>query len=89
MLSLETPTGRSVSYEASEVADADGLARLRVPYATVERDEGATVTARAPYQVDLGDCTVSLQVTDAEVRSGAVIAVPDGSGECAAAPNAS
>jgi dolichyl-diphosphooligosaccharide--protein glycosyltransferase len=88
-LSLETPTGRSLSYEASEVADANGLARLRVPYATVGRDEGEAVSARAPYQVDLGECIVSLHVTDAEVRSGAVITVPDGSDACSAAPKAS
>jgi asparagine N-glycosylation enzyme membrane subunit Stt3 len=72
-LEVRTPTGRRFQYAAqSRVAD-DGLARLRVPYAT-----GRTTPARAlgPWRVRVGDEERVVEVSDADVLEGRTVAVP-------------
>ena len=75
-LELETPLDRRFVFEVSTEADADGLARLRVPYAT---DVTAPVHATGQYRVHIGDATFPLDVSDEAVRSGRLIPfeVPD------------
>ena len=89
-LSLESPTGRSLRYQARAVAGPEGLARLRVPYSTDgaadEPADGIRVFASDLYQVRVADCTVAVPVTDGQVRTGAVIVVPANADACRNSP---
>jgi asparagine N-glycosylation enzyme membrane subunit Stt3 len=69
---LRTPPGRAFRYRAQAQPGPDGVARLRVPYAT--RTALAT-RALAPYEIRSGRSTLHVDVTDAEVTGGAVIRV--------------
>jgi hypothetical protein len=71
-LKIRTPTGRRFVYRASTAADREGLARLRVPYASV-----TTAPARpaGPYTVRVGGKSQRIRVSEAQVRQGAVIAI--------------
>jgi len=78
-LILHTPFGRSFEYPATATTGKDGIARLRVPYAS----QGATpVTSRGPWLVRVGDTTRPVTVSDAAVLHGdtIVVAAPGGSG---------
>jgi hypothetical protein len=65
-----TPFGRGFDYEARGEVGADGLARVRVPYAT-----RTTAPARptGPWRLRSGDASGTLDVSDEQVASGAVL----------------
>lgn len=71
-LTIETPTGRRFLYRAVAAADAAGIARLRVPYAT---DGDGPTRARGLWRIQIGDAVVELSVPDAAVRSGSILRV--------------
>ncbi len=76
-LILHTPIGRNFEYPASGVTGDDGIARLRVPYAS----QGATpVASRSPWLVRVGDDTRPVSVSDEAVVRGdtIVVAAPGG-----------
>jgi hypothetical protein len=78
-LDLQTPTGRNFVFQTSAQVGQDGMARLRLPYAT---DITPPIHARGPYRVRVGENVQRLSVTDEAVRSGAVLslsALDDGS----------
>ncbi|MBW1687582.1 MAG: hypothetical protein JRS35_21305 [Deltaproteobacteria bacterium] len=56
----------------STLADREGLARLRVPYATVTT---APTRPAGPYTLRSGGRSQRIRVSDAQVRQGAVIAI--------------
>ncbi len=71
---VETPTERRFPYRAQTTADERGVARLRVPYASQTL---APAHPAGPWRVHAGDSQErSVDVTDADVESGAVVAVP-------------
>jgi hypothetical protein len=71
-LKIGTPTGRRFVYRASTTADRDGLARLRVPYAT---DTSAPTRPAGPYTLRVGGTGQRIRVSDAQVRQGAIIPI--------------
>ncbi len=73
-LELRTPGGRRFVYTAEARARPDGIAPLRVPYPT---EPAAPVRATGPYRVRVSgaDDAASAQVSEADVRRGARIAV--------------
>jgi len=78
-LILHTPLGRNFEYPANAIAGDDGVARLRVPYAS----QGATpVASREPWLVRVGDTTRPVAVSEEAVLHGdtVVVSAPDGSG---------
>jgi hypothetical protein len=78
-LILHTPLGRNFEYPANAIAGDDGIARLRVPYAS----QGATpVASREPWLVRVGDTTQPVAVSEEAVLHGdtIVVAAPGGSG---------
>jgi len=78
-LVLDTPFGRSFEYTASAIAGGDGIARLRVPYAS----QGTTpVASRGPWLIRVGDTTRPVAVSEEAVLHGdtVVVAAPGGSG---------
>jgi len=81
-LSIESPSGREIQYRATASSDAEGHARLRVPYATDLPPDRVRAFARGPYRLRVADCSVAVPVTDAQVRSGAVIPVAVGTDAC-------
>jgi dolichyl-diphosphooligosaccharide--protein glycosyltransferase len=85
-LALESPAGRSIHYRASAVANSEGLARLRVPYATGESGDGIRVVAPGPYRLRVAECTIAVPVTGAQVRTGAVVAVSANADACSGSP---
>jgi len=74
---LETPLGRRFAWRASADADAGGVARLRVPYAT---DGAYPVRMLGPYQVTTQRGTWLVEVPDAAVRAGARVPVAEQDG---------
>lgn len=71
-VTVGTPGGRRFVHRSVASADADGTARLRVPYATGSR---APVGPRGPYRVVAGDARFEVEVPEEAVRDGATIAV--------------
>lgn len=69
-VSVLTPSGRRFSYRATALSDAEGLAQMRVPYAT---ETASPTRLEGPYRVRSGDVEIRVPVSDAEVRRGAVI----------------
>ena len=69
-LRIQTPIGRRFVYRAATRAGADGVARLRVPYAT---ETAQPTRSLGPYRLRLGDAIVRVTVREADVRSGAVL----------------
>jgi dolichyl-diphosphooligosaccharide--protein glycosyltransferase len=67
---VTTPLGRRFRYRAATRAGEDGVARLRVPYAT---DSEAPVRTEGAYQVRLGEQRTRTQIADRDVREGGVI----------------
>jgi len=80
-LELETPSGRRFVVAATGRADAGGVARLRVPYAT---DATLPVRAIGAWRVSARGRSWLVEVPDAAVRSGA--RVPAGAPEAPVAP---
>lgn len=66
-IQLSPQWGRSVPYKTVAKAGADGVARLRVPYAT--RQEGAVATP-GPWRVRTRDRAISYEVSEADVGEG-------------------
>jgi hypothetical protein len=71
-LTIRTPTLRRFTYRATAEADAEGVARLRVPYAT---ETEAPARPLAPYAVRAGERAYEVVVSDVQVREGAAIDV--------------
>lgn len=72
-LPLVTETGRAFDYRRQIQAGPDGRFELGVPYATP--GPGRHTPARGPYRLRLGDGRATVEVTLAQVRSGAGVAV--------------
>jgi hypothetical protein len=70
---IHTTLGRRFPYRADARAGGDGVARLRVAYAD---RSAASTRAEAPYRVRIGSVEHRVSVSDADVRSGAVLDVP-------------
>jgi dolichyl-diphosphooligosaccharide--protein glycosyltransferase len=71
-LVLHSPFGRSFEYVASAYAGGDGIARLRVPYAS---DGKTPVGARGPWQVQADGATRAVPVGDDAVLRGETVVV--------------
>ena len=69
-LDLDTDAGRRITYAARALADADGRARLRVPYAS---EPVGRLRPAGGYRVLVGGRAFELQVPDAAVLRGAVV----------------
>jgi len=69
---LTTPTERRFPYRATAIADTNGVARLRVAYAT--QTEGPT-RSEGPYRIRTRDVELRAPVSDADVREGTVLRV--------------
>ena len=69
---VQTPMGRRFVYRGEANADDQGVARLRVPYAT---RTSAPARPIGPFRVRAGDAEWSVDVDDAQVQDGATIAV--------------
>jgi hypothetical protein len=70
---LVTPLGRRFRYRSVTRANANGIARLRVPYAT----EAATaVAAEGPYRLFVGGSVRRVSVPERAVLRGDAVAVP-------------
>jgi asparagine N-glycosylation enzyme membrane subunit Stt3 len=69
---VRTSSGRRFLYQAATRSDADGVARLRVPYAS---ETSAPTRPEGPYRVLFGKAETRARVSDADVRDGAVIRV--------------
>jgi asparagine N-glycosylation enzyme membrane subunit Stt3 len=76
-LDVVTNTGRPFRYAAATRADAQGVARLRVPYSTENRAQGKSIITHAAslYTVASADHRLSIAVADAQVLRGATIFV--------------
>ena len=72
LISVRASSGRRFAYRAVGTADASGLARIRVPYATDGSAPGAT---RGSYTVIAGDRRFAVEVSEQAVQAGLVIAV--------------
>jgi hypothetical protein len=67
---LVTPLGRRFRYRSVTRANADGIARLRVPYAT---DSATAVTAEGPYRIFSAGKVRRVEVPDRAVLRGEVV----------------
>jgi asparagine N-glycosylation enzyme membrane subunit Stt3 len=79
-LGLRTPVGERFTWAREVLADAKGVARIRVPYPT---EGGAPIAAAGSYRVRAGERTYRVRVSEREVRSGASVGVdrpPSGDG---------
>ena len=83
-LALDTPIGRRFLFRAGTLADAGGLARLRVPYAT---EPGPPTRARGPWRVWIGGAETGALFSERDVLEGGVVRVgAPGAAEPAAEP---
>ena len=71
-LVLRTPAGRSLDVVHRARLGDDGRAELRVAYPS---DASAPVRAASPWRVRIGDASWIAQVSEREVRSGALVPV--------------
>jgi len=71
-VTVRAPGGRRFEYRAHASADGDGMARLRVPYAT---ETDAPVRPIGPWRVRAGDESRRVSVSEQAVRAGAVVPV--------------
>ncbi len=69
---VRAPTGRLFPWRASGAAGEDGVARLRVPYATNSATPARPVR---PYRVTVGDVAHAIVVPEDAVTTGATIRV--------------
>ncbi len=79
-LPLKTPSGRRFVYRAVGRADAEGRARLRVPYANPRdrprrkmSDRVDRVEPLGPYQVRAGERRFRVHISEEEIQRGAAI----------------
>jgi hypothetical protein len=71
-LALHSPFGREFRYVARAVAGTDGVARLRVPYAS---DAKTPVAAREPWELRVGDARLPVMISEEDVLQGATVPV--------------
>jgi dolichyl-diphosphooligosaccharide--protein glycosyltransferase len=73
-VTISTPAGRRFPWRTEAVADADGTARLRIPYAT-----RTTAPARpeGPFRVSVGDRILDVEIPEQAVLSGSTIPVSE------------
>ena len=71
---VRTPEARRFVYRAAATANEQGIARLRVPYATRTNAPAHPV---GPWRVRVGDAEWSVDVDDAQVQSGATVRLDD------------
>jgi dolichyl-diphosphooligosaccharide--protein glycosyltransferase len=71
-VTVRTPAGRRFVYTARGAAGADGVARLRVPYAT---ETQAPARPIGPWLVRVGDAEREVAVSESAVREGSAVAV--------------
>jgi len=69
-LRLRTPERELATYRATVRADDDGVARVRVPYATDQRGD---VQALGPYRVELDGRELDIAITERQVLDGAEV----------------
>ncbi len=69
---VATPTGRRFRYRATATAASDGLARLRVPYAT---DSEAPARPTGPWRLRSGEAETLVAVPESAVATGATLRV--------------
>jgi hypothetical protein len=69
---IATPGGRQFSYRANARAGDDGVARLRVAYATDTRE---SIRSLGPYQLRARRQSLSASVTDVDVLEGRTVLV--------------
>jgi asparagine N-glycosylation enzyme membrane subunit Stt3 len=69
---VRTPTPRVFTWRTSAVAGADGVARLRVPYAT---QTSVPTRPVQPYRVTVGDVAHAVTVPEEAVTTGATVQV--------------
>ncbi len=67
---IRSPTGREFVYEAMGIASAEGLLRLRVPYANGGE---APAQPRGPYRVRVADREYTVVVPESAVQRGEVV----------------
>jgi len=67
---VRTPIGRRFTWRVEGEADASGLARLRLPYAT---RTALPTRPTGPWRVRAGDAAWTLEVDDAQVEAGSTI----------------
>ena len=80
-LDLRTPDGRRLRWTARGQGDADGRARLRVPYPTEAGREGLAplhTRAEGPYRVRVAGRTFEARVAEADVVEGRQVVVATG-----------
>ena len=69
-VTIRTPQDRSFVYRARAEVGSDGVARMRLPYAT----DGATPAAAiTPYRVRVGEREVSLEIPEDAVVGGRIL----------------
>lgn len=73
---VQTPTGRTFSWRTATTSGSDGIARLRVPYAT---HTTAPVRPIQPYRVTVGEAAHAVSVPENAVRDGRTLVVGEGS----------
>lgn len=69
---LVSPGGRRISYGVETIADAQGHASLRIPYAT---KTSSSVRPDGPLVVDSGSYREVVELTEEDVRSGREVSV--------------
>lgn len=72
-LRLATPGGRRIDYEAKGTAGSDGVARMRVPYATGTPESEEAVATEGPYRVRSGGGIRPQTISETAVREGAIM----------------
>jgi len=70
---VRTPTGRRFEYEAQASVADDGVARLRVPYATAP---STPARALGPWRVRVDGAEHAVDVSEADVLEGRTVPVP-------------
>jgi dolichyl-diphosphooligosaccharide--protein glycosyltransferase len=75
---IRTPLGRQFRFPVHRKADAEGVARIRVPYAT---DGAAPTGAIGPWRVTADGAAHLVDVSEAAVREGQVVTVASGGEE--------
>ena len=71
-LVLHSPFGRQFRYVAKTTAGANGIARLRVPYAS---DAKTPVAAREPWELRVGAARLPVVVSEEAVLQGATVSI--------------
>jgi hypothetical protein len=76
-VTVESPSGRRFIYAATEIANAEGVARIRVPYST---GSNTPVHATGPFRISSGFQFSRVDVNESQVREGGTVSVTLGPG---------